>query len=78
MYLTLLDLRWLYMANLVTDGNFKMEQSKPKKPQEDVSLTLGTGMMTAPGRYEAHLAVAEETRGVSFNSSTSYSAVSSI
>ena len=48
------------------DGNFKMEQNKPKRPQDDVSLTNVSGMMTAPARYEAHLKVAKDTRGVSF------------
>lgn len=51
--------RWLYMPNLVMDGNFKIEHSKPRRPKDDVNLTEGTGMMTAERRYSAHLKVAK-------------------
>lgn len=45
------------------DGNFKIEQSKPKRPEDDVALTSGTGMMTAEAEYKAHLKVAAVIKG---------------
>ncbi|TFK61330.1 hypothetical protein BDN72DRAFT_778352, partial [Pluteus cervinus] len=47
----------LYTRSFVVDGNFVANHLKQKRPEDDVWLAAGTGMMTKRGPYEAHLAL---------------------
>lgn len=44
------------------DGDFTPEHLRMRRPDDDVALTDGSGMMTGTSRYEAHLKVAKESR----------------
>lgn len=52
------------MRSFVADGNFKADHLKQKNDKSDVWLTNGEGFMTNTDRYEAHLALATETKQV--------------
>jgi hypothetical protein len=52
-----------YCRSFVTDGNFKATHHKQK--YDDIWLTDGEAFMTKKSRYEAHLAVAQESQSVS-------------
>jgi hypothetical protein len=49
---------------LVLDGNFKLSHLKQKRPEDDVWLGDGHGMMTEQEPYLLHLATAIEIRQV--------------
>jgi hypothetical protein len=51
---------------LVVDGNFKAEQIKMRKPDDDVALIDGEGYMVTDRPYREHLRVAIETKEVMF------------
>ena len=53
------------MRSITVDGNFTADHIKQKRGLDDVWLTNGEGMMTARGRYHAHLAMAVDTKDVS-------------
>lgn len=57
------------MRSFVADGNFKADHLKQKNDKSDVWLSNGEGFMTNTDRYEAHLALATETKQVSHLSS---------
>ncbi|KIM35993.1 hypothetical protein M413DRAFT_47570, partial [Hebeloma cylindrosporum] len=52
--------RDLYIRSFVTDGNFTADHLKQKRPEDDVWLLDGEGMMTGRQRYKEHLKVAIE------------------
>ena len=56
--------RWLYRPSLVVDGNFKAEQIKMRRPQDDVALIDGEGYMVTDGPYSEHLKACNETKEV--------------
>jgi len=47
------------------DGNFKLAHVKQKRPEDDVWLADGHGMVTEQGRYKEHIVTAVEERDVS-------------
>ena len=55
----------LFMRGFMMDGNFKAEHMKMRNPDNDVSLSDGTGFMVSRLPYEAHLKSAVERRQVS-------------
>jgi hypothetical protein len=59
-----MDARWLYRPSLVVDGNFKAEQIKMRRPQDDVALIDGEGYMVTDGPYREHLKASIETKEV--------------
>jgi hypothetical protein len=46
------------------DGNFKAEQIKMRRPEDDVALIDGEGYMVTDGPYREHLREAVETKEV--------------
>src|SRR5208283_1054880 len=56
--------RWLYHPSLVVDGNFKAEQIKMRRPEDDVALIDGEGYMVTDGPYCEHLREAVEAKEV--------------
>ncbi|TFK60073.1 hypothetical protein BDN72DRAFT_550274 [Pluteus cervinus] len=52
----------LYMRSFVMDGNFTANHLAQKRPEDDVWLAKGTGMMTKRETYNAHLAVAVDPK----------------
>jgi hypothetical protein len=46
------------------DGNFQAEHMKMRNPENDVSLSEGTGFMVSRIPYELHLQTASERRQV--------------
>ena len=54
------------MRSFVADGNFTADHIKQKRPQDDVWLSDGEGMMTAREPYATHIRLAKETKEVSF------------
>jgi hypothetical protein len=50
---------------MVADGNFTADHIKQKRPQDDVWLSDGEGMMTAREPYTTHIKLAKETKDVS-------------
>ena len=54
------------MRSFVADGNFKADHLKQKGDESDIQLTNGEGFMMNNDRYNAHLAVATDTRQVTF------------
>jgi hypothetical protein len=54
----------VFTRGLVIDGNFKLAHLKQKRPDDDVWLADGHGMMTEEAPYQAHLAEAIEIREV--------------
>lgn len=59
--------RVVFTRSLVFDGNFSQSHLKQKRPDDDVWLTAGEGMMTERTRYEKHLQVAIEVKEVCSN-----------
>jgi hypothetical protein len=55
----------------VVDGNFKAEQIKMRRPENDVALIYGEGYMVTDGPYREHLKVAIETKEVTYRKSLS-------
>ena len=53
------------------DGNFQAEHMKMRNPENDVTLTDGTGLMVSQIPYESHLKSAIERRQVSTASAIS-------
>lgn len=49
----------------MVDGNFKAENLKMKKPEEDVALHDGLGYMVESQNYDQHLKVAVDPPNVS-------------
>ena len=54
------------MQSFIVDGNFTADHIKQTRPNDDVWLTNGEGMMTEIEPYEAHIKAAKETVEVSF------------
>jgi hypothetical protein len=52
------------MRSFVVDGNFTADHIKQKRPDDDVWLNDGTGMMTAREPYASHIAAAKEVKSV--------------
>jgi hypothetical protein len=50
---------------IVTDGNFKAELLRPKKPEADIALTTGEGYVTEKKKYAKHLAEGKDFPQVS-------------
>jgi len=50
--------------SFVVDGNFTADHLRQKRPQDDVWLLNGQGMITGTHRYQEHLKVAIEKRTV--------------
>ena len=46
------------------DGNFQAEHMKMRNPENDVSLSEGTGFMVSRIPYELHLQLASERQQV--------------
>jgi hypothetical protein len=59
-----LIVRWLYRPSIIIDVNFKAEQIKMRRPENDVVLIDGEGYMVTDGPYREHLRVAVETKEV--------------
>lgn len=57
--------RLKYTRTAVFDGNFSADQLRPKRPEDNVHLTNGSGFMVTPAKYKAHLKVAIEIKEVS-------------
>jgi hypothetical protein len=57
---------------LVLDGNFKLSHLKQKRPEDDVWLGDGHGMMTEQEPYLLHLATAIEIRQVCMHGQESH------
>jgi hypothetical protein len=55
----------LFMRGFMMDGNFQAEHMKMRNPENDISLTDGTGFMVSRIPYESHLKSAIERRQVS-------------
>jgi len=66
------------MRSFVADGNFTADHIKQKRPQDDVWLSDGEGMMTAREPYATHIRLATETKevGLSFPPILSFSMLS--
>lgn len=54
------------MRSFVVDGNFTADHIKQARPNDDVWLTDGEGMMTERASYAAHIKAAKDTKEVSF------------
>ncbi|KAG2345167.1 hypothetical protein BDR05DRAFT_975305 [Suillus weaverae] len=52
---------WLYTRSLVMDGNFKAKHLHPVQPEDEVWLTDGKCFMVGRARYQAHLALAQDS-----------------
>jgi hypothetical protein len=52
------------MRGFMMDGNFQAEHMKMRNPENDVSLSEGTGFMVSRIPYELHLQSASERRQV--------------
>ena len=48
----------------MVDGNFKAEQIKMRKPDDDVGFIDGEGYMVEDAPYRAHLAASLESKEV--------------
>jgi hypothetical protein len=56
--------RWLYRRSIVVDGNFKAENLKMKKSQEDVALHDGLSYMVRSAEYDQHIVESVEPKKV--------------
>lgn len=56
--------RFLYMRSFVMDGNFKASHLRQRRPEDDVCLTRGTGMMAERETYAKHLKIASNDKAV--------------
>lgn len=56
------------------DGNFSADHLKMRNPDDDVSITDGSGFMVGDERYKAHLRIAKDHKevGTRFMPETSY------
>jgi len=54
------------MRSFVVDGNFTADHIKQTRPNDDVWLTNGEGMMTERTSYDAHIKAAKDIPDVSF------------
>ena len=54
------------MRSFVVDGNFTADHIKQTRPNDDVWLTNGEGMMTEKTSYNAHMKAAKDIPDVSF------------
>lgn len=52
------------MRSFVSDGNFTADHLRQKRPEDDVWLTSGEGVMAERTAYAAHLGIAKETTEV--------------
>jgi hypothetical protein len=52
------------MRSFVSDGNFTADHLRQRRPEDDVWLTSGEGVMAERKAYAAHLAIAKETTEV--------------
>ena len=59
-----MNVRWLFRPSITFDGNFKAEQIKMRKLNDDVGLINGEGYMVEDARYRKHLSVAVESSEV--------------
>lgn len=57
--------RELFTRTFVTDGNFSADHLRQRRPDDDVWLLNGEGMITNRNRYNEHLKVAKEQYTVS-------------
>ena len=57
----------LYTRSFVTDGNFSADHLKQKRPEDDIWLLGGQGMLTGMAQYKEHLKVAVEKYTVTLN-----------
>jgi len=55
----------LFMQGFMIDGNFQAEHMRMRNPENDVSLSDGTGFMVSKKLYESHLKSAVERQQVS-------------
>lgn len=53
-----------YTPHLVVDGNFKLENLRMRRPQDDVALRDGRGYMVGSVEYREHLQTTIETTEV--------------
>lgn len=58
---------WLRRRILVTDGNFKADHMKMRRPELDVVLTDGEGYFVEEAPYQEHLRDFQDIRQVSSN-----------
>ena len=63
-YCQLTFLRTEIMRSLVADGNFTADHIKQRRPQDDIWLSDGEGMMMAREPYATHIKLAKETKEV--------------
>ena len=63
-YCLFISLRTETMRSLVADGNFTADHIKQKRPQDDVWLSDGEGMMTAREPYATYIKLTKETKDV--------------
>jgi len=56
--------RSIYQRSIVADGNFKLENVKPRCPENDVFLSDGRGFMVEDKPYQAHIAASIEVKQV--------------
>lgn len=54
------------MRSFVVDGNFTANHIKQARPNDDVWLIDGEGMMTKRASYEAHIKSAKDIKDVGF------------
>jgi hypothetical protein len=59
-----LTCRWLYRRSVVVDGNFKAEQMRMRRPEQDVILMDGHGFFVQDGPYQEHLRTARQYKQV--------------
>jgi hypothetical protein len=53
------------MRSFVVDGNFTADHIKQTRPNDDVWLTEGEGVMTERTSYDAHIKAAKDIPDVS-------------
>lgn len=56
--------RYKYSRDICLDGNFSADQTRMKRPQDDVHLTNGDGFMVTESLYQEHLKAAVEIKQV--------------
>ena len=55
----------LFMRGFIMDGNFQVEHIRMRNPENDVTISDGTGFMVSKKVYELHLKLAAERQQVS-------------
>lgn len=63
----------MFTRSLVIDGNFKLGHLRQKRPEDDVWLADGHGMMTEEAPYLSHLEEAIEIKEVCVDGRTPFS-----